>query len=420
MTNGRAALVRTRTSRIPLLFLVADTGGGHRAAGKAVAEALEAAYPRAFAPLWCDPLTGPRAAPLLRWVSGLYGPVVRRAPWAWGAAWHLSNRRPVAALLHRTLFALADRPVTDAVAAHRPAVIVSFHPLTGQAAVTARRAAGTGAPVVSVVTDLVTAHASWRRGGPDRVVVPTAAAFRRFDREARAGRCVDAGLPVTAAFAGSPPPGAGRAALRRSLGIPASQFVVLVAGGGEGCGHISKSAAAIIRYLPGIHVVAVCGRNRRARRTLTGLAADAGGLLTVTGFVSNLADWLRCADLVVTKAGPGMIAEAACCGTPMLLTSHLPGQERGNIEFAVAAGAARPARGARDLVRETGRLHRDPEALKAMRAGCAALARRAAATETAELIARLAGAGTGTGARYGEAMYGGGRLPVPAGRGRSR
>jgi hypothetical protein len=37
-------------------------------------------------------------------------------------------------LLQRTLLTLADRPVADAVAAHEPAAIVSFHPLTGGAA----------------------------------------------------------------------------------------------------------------------------------------------------------------------------------------------------------------------------------------------------------------------------------------------
>ena len=50
---------------------------------------------------------------------------------------------------------------------------------------------------------------------------------------------------------------------------------------------------------------------------------------------------------MVTKAGPGIIAEAACCGTPLLLTSHLPGQERGNAGLVAAAGAGRSAHGVR-------------------------------------------------------------------------
>src|SRR5580693_2152980 len=98
---------------VPLLFLIADTGGGHRTAARAVGESLERAYPGRFAPVLCDPLGGPGSARLLRWVTGLYGPVVRRAPWLWGAAYHLCDSRPAAALLARTLLRLAHGPAAD-------------------------------------------------------------------------------------------------------------------------------------------------------------------------------------------------------------------------------------------------------------------------------------------------------------------
>ena len=125
---------RMLTPRVPLLFLVADTGGGHRSAAQAVGEALEEAYPGRFDAVLCDPLGGPASSRLLRWVTGLYGPVIRLAPWAWGAVYHACDSRWVMRLLQRTLLTLADRPVADAVAAHQPAAIVSFHPLTGGAA----------------------------------------------------------------------------------------------------------------------------------------------------------------------------------------------------------------------------------------------------------------------------------------------
>jgi 1,2-diacylglycerol 3-beta-galactosyltransferase len=83
--------------------------------------------------------------------------------------------------------------------------------------------------------------------------------------------------------------------------------------------------------------VVICGRNRRLRRRLTRLATRAGGRLRVLGFVDNMSDWLHCADVVIAKAGPGTIAEATCCGVPLLLTSHLPGQEAGNAPFVTRA-----------------------------------------------------------------------------------
>jgi 1,2-diacylglycerol 3-beta-galactosyltransferase len=125
---------RERRIAVPVLFLLSDTGGGHRSAARAVVEALEQAYPGRFDPVLCDPLSGPGSRWLLRWITRLYGPLIRLAPFLWGAVYHACDSRCAMRLLQRTLLTLADRPVADALAAHRPAAIVSFHPLTGGAA----------------------------------------------------------------------------------------------------------------------------------------------------------------------------------------------------------------------------------------------------------------------------------------------
>jgi 1,2-diacylglycerol 3-beta-galactosyltransferase len=112
----------------------------------------------------------------------------------------------------------------------------------------------------------------------------------------------------------------------------------------------------------------------------------------VRGFVHNMADWLRVADVVVSKAGPGTITEATCCGAPLLLTSHVPGQEKGNTEFVVGAGAGLHVPGVAELVDEVARLRRDPAAVAAMRAAAARLGRPHAAAAAAERLAAMVGA----------------------------
>ena len=103
-----------------------------------------------------------------------------------------------------------------------------------------------------------------------------------------------------------------------------------------------------------------------------------------------MADWLRCADMVVGKAGPGTIAEATCCAAPLVLTSFLPGQEEGNAEFVVRAGAGSYAPRPRDLAAEIARLRDDPAALAAMRAASARVGRPRAAADIAGLLAEAA------------------------------
>jgi 1,2-diacylglycerol 3-beta-galactosyltransferase len=389
-------------NRLPLLFLVADTGGGHRNAARAVGQALDRLYPGRFAPVLCDPLGGPGSARLLRFVTGLYGPATRLAPWLWGAAYHVCDSRPAMRLLRRTLLRHADRPVARAARMYQPAGIVSFHPLTGMIAVAARNRDAPGVPVATVVTDLARVHAAWEQASVDLVIGPG----RGHSGAAGCGDGVATGLPTTRDFWGGPLLPGERAILRRSLGLREEAFLVLVTGGGEGSGGIARRTAAILRRFPDVDVVAVCGRNQRLKRRLDRLAARCDGRLTVTGFTHHMADWLRACDLVVTKAGPGTIAEATCCGAPLLLTSHLPGQESGNTEFVTRAGAGRRARGVRRLLAEIDALRRDPERAGAMSAASASLGQPGASADIAELIAGLVAAAPPTGASLAADTWG--------------
>jgi len=56
------------------------------------------------------------------------------------------------------------------------------------------------------------------------------------------------------------------------------------------------------------------------------------------GFVTKMAEYMVAADILVSKAGPGTIAEAASLSLPVMLTSFLPGQEQGNVDFVVDGG----------------------------------------------------------------------------------
>ncbi len=376
---------------VPVLFLIGDTGGGHRSAAEAVSEALSAAWPGRFRPVLVDPLRGPAAPRRLRWLIGLYGPAIRITPWLWGWLWHGWASPQAIDWARRSVLAPAYRGVADAVGAGVPALIVAFHPMAVGAAVRARDRGAPGVPVVTVITDLVTAHLSWRDAAVDHVVVPSAAIARCCAQGGiPRGRCSQIGLPVAAEFAAAPPSPAGRRALRRRLGLPRDRFLVVLTGGAEGSGGLYRRAAALLEHSGDVQVAVICGRNRILARRLARRARREGGRLTVCGFVGNMADWMRCADVVVGQAGPGTIAEAACCAAPLILTSCLPGQEEGNAEFVVSAGAGSYAPRLRDLVAEVARLRADPGALAAMRAAAAGLSRPGAAAEIAGLLAGLA------------------------------
>merc|ERR1719195_602820 len=86
-------------------------------------------------------------------------------------------------------------------------------------------------------------------------------------------------------------------------------------------------------------MIVICGRNEEVRNRLTEWSSTMQhqrspmGLHQILGFVPNIDEYMSAADCLVTKAGPGTIAEAMTKSLPCLLTSFVPGQEEGNLTF---------------------------------------------------------------------------------------
>ena len=106
--------------------------------------------------------------------------------------------------------------------------------------------------------------------------------------------------------------------------------------GGEGSGKLLQQVRALAWGEHDWQVIAVCGRNEKLRRRLSRVRFSTP--TAILGFVDFMPALMRAADLVVTKAGPGAIAEALATGVPMVLTGYLPGQETMNVRFVTQSG----------------------------------------------------------------------------------
>lgn len=280
---------------------------------------------------------------------------------------------------------------------------------------------------------------------------------------------------AAAAAGDSPPTGdaaGSKAALRARLGLHPTAPAVLLVGGGDGVGGLRRVVPAVVDGLAatlgatGAQVVVVCGRNERlrssfARRTwaLVPAAVDSGvspprgaaegqqegvhgspdaaavavvdsgsgaaggsggaaGGVIVLGFVSNMADYMRAADMLITKAGPGTIAEALICRLPILLCAYLPGQETGNVTYVVDHGVGAYESAPARIAATAAEWAASPSLRAAMAARAGALAAPDAAVRIAEDIWAVAVASRA--ARAGAAVVGGGAAAATATRGRRR
>jgi 1,2-diacylglycerol 3-beta-galactosyltransferase len=112
--------------------------------------------------------------------------------------------------------------------------------------------------------------------------------------------------------------------------------VVLLVGGGEGMGKLRPIAQAISDAQLPVQLVVIAGRNEKLRRDLE--ARPWKIPVKVNDFVTNMPEWMRAADVIVTKAGPGTVIEAVATGLPILLSGYVHGQENGNVAFVEQNG----------------------------------------------------------------------------------
>ena len=151
-------------------------------------------------------------------------------------------------------------------------------------------------------------------------------------------------------------------------------------------GPLGKTAIAVGESGLNLALVIVAGRNQRLKANLEARQWENPTL--IYGFTREMPDFMRAADFIVTKAGPGTIAEALNAQLPIILYSKLPGQEDGNVTFVVEEGAGVWAPKPQEVVRALTRWVTRPEEREAVIENCRRVARPDAARNIARAIGR--------------------------------
>ncbi|HYM97668.1 MAG TPA: glycosyltransferase, partial [Candidatus Sulfotelmatobacter sp.] len=282
-----------------VLILFRDTGGGDRAAARALTGALKQLDPTCVITV-ADPLIG-QGPLVVRRLASLYSPMIRRSRAAWGAVYHTSNTRASFAAIRAVFGPAVRRAVLDLLQQHDPDVVLSVHPLLNHISHQAIRRSGRPRALMTVITDLVDFHRGWTFSQADLVIAPTELARKvALRRRVPPDRIKLLGLPVDLRF--RPPAPGEKLALRRRFGLDETRFTVLVMGGGAGVGPIERQVRALAWEPYQWQVIVVCGRNEKLRRRLLEIRFSTPTL--VLGFVEYMPELMRACDIVVTKAGP--------------------------------------------------------------------------------------------------------------------
>lgn len=373
-------MVQAPETQRRILFLFSDTGGGHRSAAEAIIEAIQLEFGDQVSTRMVDVFKEYAPRPFNQ-VPRFY-PEMVRIPELWGLGYKLSDGRRRVSLINQSIWPYVMRSVRRLVAQNPADLFVSVHPMTNAPVL---RALGAQRPsFITVVTDLVTAHAFWYSRKTDLCIVPTEEARQRaLALHMPEAKIRVVGLPVADRFCQE---AGDRHELRARLGWPQDRPVVLLMGGGDGMGPLEQIAHILAHGEKRITLVVIAGRNMRLKERLEDYSWPIP--VFIYGFVREMPDFMRASDILVTKAGPGTISEALIAALPIVLYTRLPGQEDGNITYITSHGAGIWAPHRQQTLQAVRHWLNNPHDHMRARENCLKLARPRAAREIARLLVK--------------------------------
>jgi Glycosyltransferase family 28 C-terminal domain len=316
-------------------FCFFDAGGGHRAA----ATALEAVARIEQRP-WHVRLTNLQEVldelDILKKCTGLsiedfYNSMLRNG-WTLGSEQLLRMLQFTVRLYHRRTVGLLERHWRET----QPDMVVSFIPHFNRALGESLRRACPNRPFVTVLTDIadfpphfwIERQPQYVICGSDRAVMQAQLLGHGEEEILRAS-----GMILNPKFYG--PAVEDRRSEREGLGLRADLPTGLVLFGGHG----SKVMLEIAERLDGsplaLQLIFICGKNEKLARRLRERRSRMPRF--VEGFTTNVHGYMRLADFLIGKPGPGSISEALAMRLPVIVESNawtLP-QERYNCAWVL-------------------------------------------------------------------------------------
>jgi processive 1,2-diacylglycerol beta-glucosyltransferase len=137
--------------------------------------------------------------------------------------------------------------------------------------------------------------------------------------------------------------------------------VVMVMGGGLGGGDLERAASLLFGASAAMHLVVLCGSNKRSRRRLARIAQTRRYPATFLAFTDRVRDLMAAATVLVSKPGGMSCTEALASELPQVLYHPIPGQEEDNAAAIVRYGAGVVVQRTEEILSETLKVLTSPD-----------------------------------------------------------
>lgn len=272
-------------------------------------------------------------------INNFYIKPVQKAPTAFGAVYsagQLYRRLPVHSPVYFANYGMVA-PMEEYLSRNHIDVIITTHLFPAEI-LTCMKRKGIRLPKTIFIATDYTCIPFTEETECDAYIIPSDKLKDVFaDRGLPEEKLYPLGIPVHRCFAQKE----SRQDACRRLGLDPDKRYILAAGGSMGGGSIRKvihTLADETARRKDTELIVICGSNKQMYDELA--EQDLPGV-TLIGYTSDMAEYMKAADLFVTKPGGLSSTEAAVCGIPLIHVAPIPGCETYNARFFSEYGMSR-------------------------------------------------------------------------------
>ena len=175
-------------------------------------------------------------------------------------------------------------------------------------------------PLINIATDYECIP-FWNESKPDDFVIPSSLLSDSFIKR-RINKDVlrPLGIPVSTKFKTE----------KKELDLPKDKDIVLITSGSMGFGKMNSIVNLILKEVPEIYLVVVCGNNKELYNSLKEI--DNKNLIPV-GFTDKMSEYMKRSNIIITKPGGLTTTEVATLHKPLIHMMPIPGVENYNAKF---------------------------------------------------------------------------------------
>lgn len=320
-----------------VLILTASTGGGHNAAAQALA-----AVGRQFPDIVTKVLKVDDAVGLAgkKIFISSYNILAGKLPRIWKFLYQATNSTVIQSLAEEVgavLSSLSTQPIIQEAENFQPDYILATHPFAPYFFSKTKLA---DLPWGTVVTDYIW-HEIWHHPIVNDYFVATKMVKNECkNRTHRDAHFFVTGIPVNPEFYIPK----NQIYLRQKYQINPNQPCLLLLSGGEGLADVSDLIPEFSRLNQKVTIIVVTGRNVHLKQKLEKANWPAYCDYRIIGWTTAMDEYMRIADIIITKPGGLTVSECAALSRPMIMISPIPGQEEANAEYMESIGLGKIAR----------------------------------------------------------------------------